>query len=197
MSAFRDALTAHRPATGVHALDAHDALIPGARYESALVFGLPDALNDYVEELRRELALPAPSEDMLAPHLTVLFVGHWTAETLEYYRRAIASLAPVRVEVVFSKLGFFGTREGISNVHLAVESERGLRSLHAKAIVECAAAGWTPQTDFLGPRYSPHVSVFDRLALPASLGSVIEHVAVKRIEVELTELTLIGKVLDA
>lgn len=137
--------------------------VPGARYEAALVFGLPQPVAAAVKCLRIQLAWEAPGEYQLTPHITVLFLGRIEGARLLDLHRALSWLRPVEIEVKIGGFGTFVSGSKVTNLHLRVLAGTAIRNLHHRALETCRAVGWEPQTPYLGDRYEPHISIFDRV----------------------------------
>jgi len=142
--------------------------LPAAQYDSALVFGLPARLAAAVEELRGKLPWEVPADDQLVPHLTVLFLGRMEGAKLLDLQRAFADLRPVEVDIGLGDLDTFVSASRVSNLHLRVRGDAGLRTLHQRALKACRAAGWEPQTLYLENRYLPHITIVDGVDVDAN-----------------------------
>ena len=188
-SPFLAALRARHAATGVMALDHLEAR---ATYEGALVFGLSAALNARIEAIRASIPCRAPEALLLAPHLTVLFLGRWPGAQLDEFRRALRTLS-AKVEVVMNELGVFENAHAITSIHVRATAATEARALHDHAVEECRRAGWQPQTPFVGDAYLPHVTLVDGICEPFSRRRELTCAAPSFGTVALSDLHIIGK----
>jgi 2'-5' RNA ligase len=165
--------------------------LPEALYESALVLGLPGPLAEAVEDLRARLAWEAPAEHQLTPHLTVLFLGRMPGSRLLELHHVLSGLRPVEAGIGLGGLETFGSGSTVTNLHLRVTGDAAVRALHERALESCRAAGWEPQTRYLGGAYVPHITVFDQVEVPA--GSFVLPPAPPAATWRLHDLHLIAK----
>lgn len=144
-----------------------DPVVAAAAYTCAIAYGLPAPVSQLVLELRARLAL-RPERPRLLPHLTVLFLGRTTGAGLQMLQRALGRLASATAEVVLDDLGVFMSGAFVHNVHIAVVPQGDILSVHARALDVCADIGWRPQTAYVRERYVPHISIYDRIEVPAA-----------------------------
>lgn len=136
----------------------------GTRYEGALVFSLPPADEEDVRAFRRSRPVPGAVESR--PHLTLLFLGHPTGRQL---MELVDRLHPLRHETIETRtrgLDTFRHQGRVINLHLRVEPVAGLLALHRRALALGRGFEWFDPGIYCGDHYRPHVSLFDRIAIP-------------------------------
>lgn len=139
--------------------------IPEGRYESALVFAVDNRLHETVLKLRRTLPYSALEEFQLEPHLTVLYLGTMRSKVLLELWEGLQALKPQFLRLQSDGFGVFRRGNTITNLHIRVRSSVALMALHNRALETCRSYQWAPSTKYIGSRYVPHVSVFDRVEI--------------------------------
>ncbi|XYI01399.1 2'-5' RNA ligase family protein [Sorangium sp. So ce1128] len=181
---------------GVRAGRLGDRLIDEGVYVSALVLGMPVAVAELVQSLRRTIPIQAPPEHQLDPHLTVLYLGIMPSPQLELLRRSLLALRPVGLDVNLGGIGTFAAAGRITNVHLRVEECAAIRELHWRALDICRAHAWPPQTPYAGNGYVPHVTILDCIDVPAADFMPPPVSALLPVHAWLDDLHLIGRRVD-
>lgn len=153
---------AHTARTGVFAVELP---APRERYESALVFLLPEPATQWICALRAEFDLAAPPEHQLIPHMTLLYLGHMSGTDLLEVQQQLAVLAAPAIQAVPTRFGTFRRDGRVCNVHVRMESA-AVQGLHARALGQCESLPWFSRRGYVGDRYTPHVSVCDRIDVP-------------------------------
>src|SRR5215475_9600295 len=141
-----------REVTGVFELAWVDTSAP---YESALVYPLPPIVVKLVGALRRHLGLGAPPEFQLAPHLTVLSLGRLDGAKLLTLWHCLHAYRQETVTVRLHEFGTFGAEGRITNIHI--------RIIHSPVLQACMRFPWFVPGPYVGPGYTPHVSILDHL----------------------------------
>jgi 2'-5' RNA ligase len=158
----RDASGLDREVTGVFELAWVDT---SAQYESALVYPMPPVLVEMVGVLRRHLGMGAPPEFQLEPHLTVLSLGHLDGAKLLTLWRCLHDYRQETVEVGLQEFGTFGAGGRITNIHIRIAPSPALLALHSRVLRACTRFPWFVPGPYVGPSYTPHVSILDHLAV--------------------------------
>jgi len=132
-----------------------------SRYESALVYALPDDVVAHVEALRRSLGVEAPPEFQLEPHLTVLFLGHMDGTQLLALWQCLHQHRGATTEVGLQNLGTFRSGSRVTNIHIRVAPGAEILALHERVRQACSQFRWFAPGPYVGSGYTPHISVFD------------------------------------
>jgi 2'-5' RNA ligase len=156
----REARGLEREVTGVFELAWVDASAP---YESALVYPLPPLMVELVGALRRHLGLGAPPEFQLAPHLTVLSLGRLDGAQLLTLWHCLHAYRQETVAVRLHEFGTFGAEGRITNIHIRITPSPELLALHSRVLQACMRFPWFVPGPYVGPGYTPHVSILDHL----------------------------------
>src|SRR5215510_10347721 len=156
----REASELEREVTGVFELAWVDTSAP---YESALVYPLPPLVVKLVAALRRHLGLGAPPEFQLAPHLTVLSLGRLDGAKLLTLWHCLHAYRQETVAVRLHEWGTFGAEGRITNLHIRIIPSPELLALHNQVLQACMQFPWFVPGPYVGPGYTPHVSILDHL----------------------------------
>src|SRR5215475_384792 len=149
-----------REVTGVFELAWVDT---SAQYESALVYPLPPIVVKLVEALRHHLGLGAPPEFQLAPHLTVLSLGRLDGAQLLTLWHCLHAYRQETVAVRLHEFGTFGAEGRITNIHIRIIPSSELLALHSRVLQACMRFPWFVPGPYVGPGYTPHVSILNHL----------------------------------
>jgi 2'-5' RNA ligase len=149
-----------REVTGVFELAWVDT---SAQYESALVYPMPPIVVEMVGALRRHLDLGAPPEFQLAPHLTVLSLGRMDGAQLLTLWHRLHAYRQETVAVRLQEVGTFGAGGRITNIHIRIAPSPELLALHNRVLQACMRFPWFVPGPYVGPGYTPHVSILDHL----------------------------------
>jgi 2'-5' RNA ligase len=149
-----------REVTGVFELAWVDT---SAQYESALVYPMPPIVVEMVGALRRHLDLGAPPEFQLAPHLTVLSLGRVDGAQLLTLWHRLHAYRQETVAVRLQEVGTFGAGGRITNIHIRIAPSPELLALHNRVLQACMRFPWFVPGPYVGPGYTPHVSILDHL----------------------------------
>jgi hypothetical protein len=156
----REASGLEREVTGVFELAWVDASAP---YESALVYPLPPRVVELVGALRCHLGLGAPPEFQLAPHLTVLSLGRLDGAKLLTLWHCLHTYRQETVAIRLDEFGTFGAGGRITNIHIRIAPSPELLALHSRVLQACMRFPWFVPGPYVGPGYTPHVSILDHL----------------------------------
>jgi 2'-5' RNA ligase len=143
-------------------------------HECALTLSLDPELAGFVVGQRKLLGRDDLIDRQLDPHITVLYCGFEDPP-------AMASLAVIaecfhsrNVEFQIRDIGVFYNRAGLlTNVHYSLESPQ-LHVLHSDILDAYKQAGLKLHTPYVGRHYTPHISIFDRLAMPKTVSMLLE-----------------------
>ncbi len=144
-----------------------DRVDSGRLYKTALVFGLPQTLENQIRELRARIHSQFPLAPQVVPHLTLLFIGRPTGRELLPLREALAPLSRSSLSIQLTDIGFFTTSAGRRNIHVGVASTQQLATMHDRAIKACRDIGWLPQTRYLQDRFVPHLTICNQSMVSA------------------------------
>lgn len=139
-------------------------------YESALALHVTPDVADVIHDLRRRITVSALAVEQMTPHVTVLFLGRMKGELLLKLHRAFEVVVGSSVEARLMHISTFDLGGDYVNAHIQLQSA-ALLELHEKARQVCARHDWNPQTKYVGSRYVPHLTIYDRVVLstPAEL----------------------------
>jgi 2'-5' RNA ligase len=156
----------HFPGCSTHMLE--PPLSDASRlYQSAFVFPLPPHVEQLVNGIRFGVPVDAPSDDQLRPHITLLYLGLQRPAFLSTLIERLAEMAPrLSAEVWCSGTGEFSVGDGSRNWHLTIQPRATLCKMQQSAAQRCMALGWTVASRFMGDNYTPHITIWDRMAKP-------------------------------
>jgi 2'-5' RNA ligase len=132
-------------------------------WEGCLAYAISCPLAAEILEARRRLEErrpEAPAHLQLPPHVTVKYLGHRRRPDLDALLQRLRMLPTRCVEVEVIDVGVF-TREGVSNIHLALEQHEDLLDLQRAAEAKLLALGLDDGDRCRGPHYRPHITIID------------------------------------
>lgn len=143
-------------------------------HECALTLSLESELAGFVIGQRKLLGREDLIERQLDPHITVLYCGFKDPSALATLAVIAERFHPCSVEFQIRDVAVFYNRAGLlTNVHYALESPQ-LHSLHNEVLEAYKQAGFPLSTPYVGQHYKPHISIFDRLAMPKTVSMLLE-----------------------
>jgi len=135
-------------------------------HECAIVLAVQPDFAAYVDEQRQLFGSVELIARQLDPHITVMYCGYQEPKDLRVRSQFAAQFNAIEVEFHVTQVGAFYNRSGLlTNIHYCIESE-SLRSLHQTILEEYLALFGRTHTPYVGAQYTPHVSIFDRVAMP-------------------------------
>jgi 2'-5' RNA ligase len=138
------------------------------RYESALVFDLPETLAEQILRARQALDVSYPPEHQLAPHLTLLYLGHMNGAQLLQLWEHLSVFKDQSVVGRLDGIDSFHSGNRVINLHFKVRRDPVLRELHERAYHLCQQFPWFNPGPFVNSGYQPHISFLDRIDIPES-----------------------------
>jgi 2'-5' RNA ligase len=132
--------------------------------ECALVLSLSHELCDFVNSQRSLSGFPDLACRQLDPHITVLYCGYQTPDAIQVLCQLAKAHRSKVVNFEIKEVHCFSNRSGVlTNIHYQIESEQ-VRELHAALLEASIQNVGPPQTPYVGSLFSPHISIFDRVA---------------------------------
>ncbi len=143
------------------------------RHECALTLSLEPELAEFVVDLRRSLGRDELANRQLDPHITVLYCGFNEPPAIAALAKIAECFRTRRVKFSILDIGVFYNRAGLlTNIHYKLDSPE-LHVLHVEALEAYKHAGFQFQTPHVGEAYTPHISIFDRLAMPKTIQMLV------------------------
>ena len=134
-------------------------------YECALVLSLSPELREFVNSQRLLFRSPELDSGQLDPHITVLYCGYQNHDAIGVLYRLAEEHNTKVATFKIKDVNSFSNQSGVlTNIHYRIESEH-LQELHATLLESFVREVGNVQTPFVGTLYSPHISIFNRIAM--------------------------------
>jgi hypothetical protein len=119
---------------------------------------------------------------------------HLGVQRVDDLRRLPAALlAPLDLKVRLGGFGKFSLGNGRTNHHIRVEP-RGPLVAAQQALIRASTSLCTERFSlYVGPRFVPHVTVWDQAGAGPSLAGALEKITLPEEEFRLSDLLLIGR----
>lgn len=149
-------------------------------HECALVLDIEQELASHVRSERDRLMAGLDMRHQLDPHITVFFGGIQSPDALLVLARLAKDFESEELDFSIDGMGAFRDQGGtVKNIHFRVSSPR-LQSMHEEVMSRFVNLGMSLPTPYIGERYSAHVSVFDRIEVPAPMAGMLKLPALDR-----------------
>ena len=143
-------------------------------HECALTLSLESELAGFVVNQRKQLGRDDLIDRQLDPHITVLYCGFKDPAALGALAGIADRFHERTVEFEIRDIAVFYNRAGLlTNVHYSLESPQA-HELHNEVLDAYRQEGFQVHTPYVGLHYTPHISIFDRLAMPKTVSMLIE-----------------------
>jgi len=133
-------------------------------YQSAFVFLLPSEIEDQILHIRKKNRFI--DSNQLKPHLTILFLGNHVGKDMLDIYLALQPFLQRDVPFAITGIGFFVKDRLVTNIHFKVAENKKLTRIHCDALRSYIRNGFTPQSEYIGKLFYPHISIFDGIKLP-------------------------------